>query len=130
VVSVHRLADVKQTPAERERVAAERDRLADERDRIADERDRRADQRERVADERDRRAGTAAEVQGRPTPTEVDPDLFGINLGLPSERPQTVDSDEHSPQPSPRTLTERLAAAAVDRDDSDTPTEGLRSPED
>jgi len=126
---------VEQTPAEREQDADERDRVADERDRVADERDREADQRERAADERDRRTGTAAEDRGRPVPAEDADDHFGINLGPSAERPEVPESEEPpTPEPSPRTLSERLAAAAVDRDESDTPDEGTdgtdRSPDD
>jgi len=122
---------MEQTPAEREQVADERDRLADERDRRADQRDRQADQRERAADERDRDAEAAGNVEGRPVPDEVDDDRFGINLGPSTQRVEAVDDDEPpSPQPSPRTLSERLAAAAVDRDDADPPNEGERSPDD
>jgi hypothetical protein len=132
VPSVLRLPEVEQTPAEREQGADERDRLADERDRLADERDRLADQRDRAADDRDRSAGRAIEVEGRPVPAEVDDDPFGINFGPSAERTEAVDSDSDeppSPETSPRTLTERLAAAAVDRDYSDKPKEGERSAE-
>jgi len=126
---------VEQTPAERDQVADERDRVADERDRVADERDRVADERDREADQRERAAAvrdrteTAADA-GRPVPGEVDDDRFGINLGPGVERTEAVDVDEPArPQPSSRTLSERLAAAAVDRDEPDTPNEGQRPPE-
>ena len=132
IASVHsrfNLSEMEQTPVEREQVADERDRLADERERLADERERQADQRERAADVRDR-AGTEPNVEEQPVPGEVDDDRFGINLGPAGERTEADDPDEPaSPQPSPRTLSERLAAAAVDRDDSDAPDEEQRSPE-
>src|SRR6476646_6436467 len=113
---------MEQTPADRERDADERDRLADERDRVADERDERADQRERAADERDRSAGTGVKVDAQPVSGKFEDDRFGINLGPSTPRTVASDTDETpSAKPSPRTLTERLEAAAVDRDDSDTP---------
>src|SRR4051812_1118495 len=120
---------MEQMPDDRDQVADERDRLADERDRLADERDRQADQREEAADVRDR-ARTEVNVEEQPVPGEVDDDRFGINLGPATEPVEAVDTDEPpSPQASPKTLTARLATAAVGRENPDTPNEQQRSPE-
>ena len=111
---------MEQTPSERDRIADERDRRADLRDRRADERDRRADERDRDADERERNAGTRTESVDDTVP--VDDDQFGIDLGPPRNEPDPVEPDEALPppvKPATKTLSERLAAAAADRDDAD-----------
>jgi hypothetical protein len=52
-----------------------------------------------------------------------DPSHFGIDLGHRGVRPDEVDPRDIEPppkaRPTVRTLTERLASAAADRDDAD-----------
>ncbi len=62
----------------------------------------------------------------------VDDDQFGIDLGPPRNEPEPVEIDEALPppvKPATKTLSERLAAAAADRDDADTPHGKESSPE-
>jgi hypothetical protein len=51
-----------------------------------------------------------------------DPDLFGIDLGHRGVRPDEVDPRDVEPpprvRPATRTLTDRLASAAADRNDA------------
>jgi hypothetical protein len=55
-------------------------------------------------------------------PAGVDPHLFGIDLGHRGVRPDEVDPRDVEPpprvKPATRTLTDRLASAAADRDDA------------
>jgi hypothetical protein len=54
----------------------------------------------------------------------VDPDLFGIHLGHRGVRPDEIDPRDLEPppreRPAARTLSDRLASAAADRDDAST----------
>jgi hypothetical protein len=110
---------------------SDRDRIADDRDEAADQRELDADQRDRKADERDRQASArdqaADDEQGAPI---VDSGLFGIDLGRRGHRAEAADPPDRAPtpeavtRPKPRTLTERLAAAAAERNGEDPPDYG------
>lgn len=61
-----------------------------------------------------------ADEEARPEPV-VDEGRFGIDLGPAGARTTSADPDETSTapvRPPARTLTERLATAAADRDDA------------
>ena len=60
-------------------------------------------------------------------PKADDDDLFGIDLGPAgdSREPEPEDDVEATPvRPATKTLTERLATAAADRESGDTPDDG------
>jgi hypothetical protein len=64
------------------------------------------------------------ENEPQPPRPGMDPDLFGIHLGHRGVRPDEVDPRDLEPppraRPAARTLTDRLASAAADRDDAST----------
>ena len=66
--------------------------------------------------------GPDEESSAAETPDGVDPHLFGIDLGHRGVRPDEVDPRDLEPpprvKPAYRTLTDRLASAAADRDDA------------
>lgn len=107
------------SPPDRDRIADERDRTADERERRADKREQEADERDRQAEVRERDAAAAAAPTGDSRPT-VD-GLFGIDLGHRGVRTDETELDDDEAPPvrgsaRTKTLTERLANAAADRD--------------
>src|SRR4051794_27482896 len=109
------------SPSERDRLADDRDHQADQRDRDADERERQADMRDRIADERDRQAEDHDETNGDDSveAEAVDDGWFGVDLGRNKPPPPVEPDVEVEPRPAkaPRkSLTERLAEAAQDRD--------------
>jgi hypothetical protein len=118
------------SPSDRDRLADERDRQADKRDRDADERDRQADQRDRQADQRDRQAQDHDETSGADSVDAlaevVDDGRFGVDLGgnEPTVAPEPDVAVESPPVSRPgRSLTERLADAADDRQRATSPSE-------
>jgi hypothetical protein len=122
---------MEQSPSERDRLADERDRRADARDRDADQRDRDADERDRQADRRgpgtDRNVTTGQEPADDPAGAVLDDGRFGVDLG-PRDTPVKATAPEVVVPPFPaghrgKSLTQRLADAALDREGAGRPSE-------